>query len=227
MAGRTTPKEALAPLEFITQALLGLMIAVVIGMALAPLLGARVGIGAWGDGGTPCVTASQDGLTIRSGGIDGDGHPLTAPSVENLRPGVHVGVAQEYVLCRDDMEPLDEALVSIPVLLHWLWTLGFLGASTALIRRGRRQGLFTEAVARGTRHLGWFVLGGALLVALVGGVLTSVEISRLVTDFFVPAAIPGNMHVSWTAVIAGFGILTVGRILGQAVDMHRDLEGTI
>lgn len=202
------------------------MIAWLAFMAIAPLMGAHVGFGAWGDGGVPCVTVSPDGLTIRSGGVDGEGQPLATPVVENLRPDVHLGKPREYLLCRDDMGPLDKALVSVPVLVDWLWTLGFLALATVLVRRGRRDGLFTDAVARGTRRLGWFVLGGAILVALIGGVLTSVETSRLVSDFPVVAGIPGNMHVNWTAIVAGCGVVTVGRILGQAVDMHRDLEGT-
>ncbi|GAB49769.1 DUF2975 domain-containing protein [Mobilicoccus pelagius] len=227
MARHTTPEDVLAPIEVAMQALLGLMIVWLAFTAIAPLTGAHVGFGAWGDGGIPCAPVTSNGLTINSGGIDGEGHPLAAPPVENLRPGVRLGEPREYLLCRDDMGPLDEALVSVPVLVDWLWTLGFLALTTALVRRGRRDGLFTDAVARGTRRLGWFVLGGAILVALVGGVLTSVETSRLVSDFPVVAGIPGNMHVDWTAIVAGCGVLTVGRILGQAVDMHRDLEGTV
>ncbi len=35
------------------------------------------------------------------------------------------------------------------------------------------------------------------------------------------------VHVSWAALLTGFGLLTVGRVMAQSVRMQREIDATV
>jgi hypothetical protein len=37
----------------------------------------------------------------------------------------------------------------------------------------------------------------------------------------------GFFHLSWSTLIGGFGLLTVGRVMAQSVRMQREIDATV
>ncbi len=222
MVRRRAAKDPLLPIEVIVRLALALLCGLLIfGAGLAVSVGG-VSFGAWGSS-RPCVEAPQLGLTL--GGTAGD---PSNPAIMNLRPGIVTGYPASFQLCDPQMSGLDRSLVSAPLMLDVLWSAGFLWLSLRLIGGARRGGLFTDEVARGTTRLGWYILGGTVLVNVVGAVLTTMAISHLVVDDYpMGAATFANLHLSWALVIAGCGVVSIGRVLQQTVPMREELDATV
>ena len=94
------------------------------------------------------------------------------------------------------------------------------------MRSARRHGLFDPHVALGVGRLGLYLLLGSLVAAAVqaeGSVLLLHTLTtRTEADQFLRF-----FHVSWASVTGGFGLLTMGRALGQAVGMQREIDATV
>ena len=104
--------------------------------------------------------------------------------------------------------------------------LGFLLLARRLIRQARTSGLFTAAVAGRTRVLGWFLLAGSVLVPLVTWASDGVVVTSAVDHVGWPGTWD-HIHPYWTLQVVGLGIITVGRVLRQAVDLQDDVDATI
>lgn len=215
----TSPtRDPLRPLAFIVDLLLSLLLTWLIAAPLLALIpGLYIGFGAFGFE-PACVEIPQSGLWL------GD---VERASVLHLRAGVSEAIPHEIRLCQAGMDAATRALFTAPVALDWLWMLGFLALAKLLIMRARRFGLFTQDVARGVSRLGWFVLGGHVVVNLVSGLCRALGTTHLVDDFAVGFGTINDMDLSWAVIVGGFGILTVGRIMRESVGMHDDLEGTV
>jgi hypothetical protein len=95
-----------------------------------------------------------------------------------------------------------------------------------VLRTARRHGVFSPQVALGVGRLGIYVLVGSLVAAAVQAKASVLLLDTLATQtngwpflsFF---------HLSWAGLIAGFGLLTVGRTLGHAVRMQREIDATV
>jgi hypothetical protein len=211
---RTTP-NALAPLEFIlgiagTLMLLGLVLSV-------PLIvfgnGSFLGVGDR----EVCVSAPIGALDLNSGGqmhVHADQYEDV-----NIR-------ATHAELC--DLSPTTTQRVwsAVAAFPDYFYALGFVGFAWLLTRVARRRGLFSPHVALGVGHLGLFVLIGALVVSLLRLwgeeelFLTMVDTSRSGLWFYF-------FHLSWTSLFAGFGLLTVGRVMAQSVRLQREIDATV
>lgn len=229
MAGTRRRSDPLGPIDFIItlgMTLLVCLVALFTGVfawsVTHPDSNVHASIGAWGSD-HPCVSVPQQGLTIRSGG-DGSAE---GESIMNRRPGVTMGTPERFRLCQEQMSATDRSLASVPVVLDLAWTAGFLLLVQRLIARTRRRGLFTHELSRGLRRLGWFVLGGWLLVQVVGATCGVILTSHLVTDFQRWAAWPSYWHWSWATVIGGFGLLTIARIIEATVPLREEVEATV
>lgn len=223
-AGKT--KDALGPIEFIISLALALTGALLlVGVAAMAFGGAHTHatLGVWGDP-YPCVQVPQSGLDI--GYSSGTGS-TTGTFVQGLKSGAHLGVPDAFTICADHMSGTNRALFSVPVLLDVMWSIGFLALTLALIRRARRRGLFTHEVARATTRLGWFILGGWAVVNLCGGVLRAVGISHLASGYSVITGIFANLSWNWAIVIAGFGVISIGRVMQRTVPMQEEIEATV
>ena len=95
------------------------------------------------------------------------------------------------------------------------------------MRRARRQGLFTEELARALNRLGLYLLLGWLAVNLVGAGCQAVVMNRVVLDTGPVQDLMANLTWDWGVVFGGFGLLTVARILRQTVPMREELEATV
>lgn len=143
--------------------------------------------------------------------------------------GVHSGIESRtsaVTIC-DTHPSLGLRLVSsVPGALQLSFLIGFLLLTRRLISHARRHGLFTAAVARRVGLTGAFVLGGSLFIAIVrsiadGAVLHHAQRGEEWGWVF------ANFSLSVPTLIAGFGILTFGRVLQIAVEMQHEIDATI
>ena len=117
-------------------------------------------------------------------------------------------------------------LGSVPGALDLLFLIGFLVLTRRLISHARADGLFTEDVARRVGLIGAFVLVGSLFTAVASAISDGMVLchARLGEPWgwgFVNFSLPVPL------VIAGFGILTVARVLHIAVGMQHEIDATI
>ncbi|QNN53793.1 DUF2975 domain-containing protein [Nocardioides mesophilus] len=104
--------------------------------------------------------------------------------------------------------------------------LGSLFLTRRVIRRARRDGLFSSAVAGAVRVLGLFLVVGAPVSALLGALSTQLVLASAVRGMtWHDNLLAGDLP--WTALIAGVGILSVARVLAFAHDLQDDVDGTV
>jgi hypothetical protein len=209
-----TTKNALAPIEFILSVAGALMI---LGLLLVPLVvfgsASFLGVGER----EVCVSTPIGALELNSGGR------------MKVDAGQHEDVdvrATHAELCDRSPSAAQRVWSVAANFPAYLYSLGFVGFAWLLTRTARRHGLFSPHVALRVGRLGLYVLIGALVVSLVRMwaqerlFLTMVEPrgSGLWFYFF---------HLSWSFLFAGFGLLTVGRVMAQSVRMQREIDATV
>lgn len=92
-----------------------------------------------------------------------------------------------------------------------------------LIRRGRRE-LFGGETARLATALGWVLVIGGLATALVTALGNGLILRRALVDApgWTDAVVRAD--VSWTLVVAGLGVVAVGRILRWALVLQEEVD---
>ncbi|TMR20686.1 DUF2975 domain-containing protein [Nonomuraea turkmeniaca] len=135
-------------------------------------------------------------------------------------------VSAEVTVRPDGAEPLQG-------LLHLLmWAPGTatgLLAMFTLVRALRRarsgdRALFSAATARDLRRLGWILIAGALVSAVIGMVTEAILSSMLLAEshpFYPP---PGELL---GVIVAGFAALGVSEIVRRGVALLEEVEATI
>jgi hypothetical protein len=210
-----TTKNALAPIEFILSIVGALMLLPVVFAPPLIIFGSASFLGV-GDSAV-CVSAPIDALELSHGGQ------------MNVHAGQHGRVnisATHAELCDESPTPTQRLWSVVANLPDYLYALGFVASTWLLIRTARRRGLFSPHVALGVGRLGIYVLVGALAVSLlrlwgeerVFLSMVGPKGSGLYWYFF---------HLSWSTLIAGFGLLTVGRVMAQSVRMQREIDATV
>jgi hypothetical protein len=91
----------------------------------------------------------------------------------------------------------------------------------------RRMGLFSPDVALGVLRLGLFVVVGAVVVSCLRTYAEWRVLSTMVEGVTPTNAMFGFFHLSWSTLIGGFGLLTVGRVMAQSVRMQREIDATV
>lgn len=210
-------KNALAPIEFILSVAIALM--VFFNVLAVPF--AVLGHGSYFDLGEPsvCLQAPQSAV----GEISGHG----GINSEHLgvRPGVS-SVAASYTLCDSTPSSSQHLWAALTMAPTFFYALGFLTLAWLLTRTARRRGLFSPHVALGVGRLGLFVLLGAIAVSLVQAWASS----RLLASMRDGASLWDGIsfvHLSWAVLFAGFGLLTIGRVMAQSVRMQREIDATV
>jgi hypothetical protein len=211
----STTKNALAPIEFILSVVGALM---VMPLVFAPPLvifgsGSFLGVGDR----EVCVSAPIGALQLNSGGQ------------MKLHGGQRGGVdirATHTELCDESPTPSQRVWSVVANFPDYLYALGFVGSAWLVTRTARRRGLFSPHVALGVGRLGIYVLVGALAVSLLR--LWGQE------HVFLSMHTPKSsglywyfLHLSWSTLIAGFGLLTIGRVMAQSVRMQREIDATV
>jgi hypothetical protein len=108
--------------------------------------------------------------------------------------------------------------------------LAFVIAATRLVRGARREGLFTTVTASRTRMLAWVLIVGSLLSHLIRAAVSVVILNRVVVDpgyHYGAGALLSGFGLPLTEIVVGIGLVSVGRVLGQAVVLQREQDATI
>ena len=161
-------------------------------------------------------------------GVHLNGIAVTATAVAHLRSGATAsgGTVQ---LCASHPTAGQRVLVSltqVPFVALYLAVILLLGQ---LLRVIRSAGPFAVIVARRLHFLGWFVLAGSLVVAVVQSVAQSAFVSTVVTGP-VPAvrdAVDAGIAVIFVPLLIACGLLTLARVIRVGAQMSDDLAGTV
>jgi hypothetical protein len=199
------------------ETVVGVVVALMTAVTCAVLVGAAMGSGAIpGVDAEVCVASSAtDSSGFRR--VDGE---RTGPV------GLAAGTtwrATEVQLCDPDPDAATRALGVAGLTLWTLAPLVFFGLLWRMLRRARREGIFTEQVPEALRRLGQLLLAWAALDLVVTGVVNGALLTRLTDElvFFSSAELP------WLQVLLGIALLALARVMEQAVHMRRDVEATI
>jgi len=151
--------------------------------------------------------------------------PAETPYVPGLRADARFSVDRLDV-CDTAPSPMVKAAAATDPGADLLLLVGFLYLSRGLIRRARSVGLFTTSVAGRTTVLGWYLLVGALVVELVSAAGHGVVLSSAVRGVHWADGLLG-FDVPFTLLVVALGIITVGRVLHQAVVLQDDVDATV
>jgi hypothetical protein len=194
-------------------------------------IGVLLGIGAtafgsgsiFGIGHNPDVCVTQPFTTY-----DGTGVRLTEMGIRG-RPGSSIDMNGTLQACANHPsfgQHILYTLTDLPTALIWA---GVLLLIWQIIAAARRDGPFTPRVATCMRRLGWFILGGSLVAALVhalavaGLLVTLVRVDQpFVGVIFGPlrALVP-------VPLLTGAALLTFARIIGLGTEMDDEIQGTV
>jgi hypothetical protein len=211
--------NALAPLEFILQVATGLILLVLVGQVLLTLSGGSV----LGDEGAVCVDAPIHATT----GTDGKRLATVQAlgSGNMLKKGVDA-TATMVRLCDTTPSAWQQIWAGLSRWSPLAYASGFLFGAWRVTRRARRQGLFSPDTALGTLRLGLYVLLGVLAMWLTK-MWADNQLMLSMAHTHVSQTWVSFVHVSWAVLFAGFGLLTVGRVMAQSVAMQREIDATV
>ncbi len=210
--------NTLAPLEFILSVATALVVLALLVILPATVLGSGSFLGI-GDS-SVCVVVPQGG----AGPIEGHGG-VNSIHVVGLKPGIS-SVENQVRLCDFTPSTTQKLWSTLSELPDLCYTLGFLALAWLLTRAARRRGLFSPHVALGIGRLGLFVLLGSVAVGAVRW-WAQWEIVRSMADHSSPARLLGAFHLHWSTFFIGFGLLTLGRVMSQSVQMQREIDSTV
>ena len=199
----------------VLEVLVGLVVTVVAVLAVATLGGTVFGSGSIPGFDTEvCVSRSGDRPAFRQ--VDGES---TGPV--GLVDGI-TWRADEVQLCDPDPDGTTRALGAAGLLVWVGGPMLFFGMLWRLLRRARREGVFADRVPGQLRLLGAVLLVWAALDFVLGGVVDAALLNRMTDSTTILTA-----TVPWLPVILGIAFLALSRVMGEAVDMRRDVEATI
>jgi hypothetical protein len=208
-------KNALAPIEFIVGVAGGIVLFLVGLSAVFLVFGNSGGSFLTIGDREVCVVASSSAVQTRSSHVAG-----LAPAVRSF--------PEQLNICQSDPSTWQHTLAFLSVAPPFLYSIGFLFFTWRLIRTTRRRGFFVPGTALGIGRLGLYVLFGELAVAVVHSTASAPLLHTM-------AATTGGaldiwlrfFHLSWAALFAGFGLLTIGRVMAQTVPMQAELDATV
>ncbi|WJV48913.1 DUF2975 domain-containing protein [Streptomyces flavofungini] len=213
----TTPRNPLEPMSTTVR----IVVTVVATLIVATLLAAPfVNITVLGIGGES-VCATDQATKISTG---------QKPFTDDVQPapGASVTLSAHPRYCTKDPSALQGLLSSAHQLAPLVYFFGALLLITRLIRGAERDGLYTAQTAGRLRTLGWWLLAGSVLAAIVGSVTETALAASLSRDSGVLAASGLWMwDLPLTAIFTGLGIFSFARIMRIGVSMREDLAGTV
>jgi hypothetical protein len=215
--------NALAPIEFILRIAAGFLLLILLGTGIAAAAGRTLP----GEGDAVCVTVPVTAINGNSGhGIDrivDNRHSGARPDL--LHPGTEAS-ATSVELCDTSPSKSQHLWSSALRMSPFAYTGGFLMFAFLLTRSARRHGLFSPHVALGVGRLGLYVLLGYVAVTLLR-MWTQVHLMLSMTSTIRSGLWYYFLDFSWAIAFAGFGLLTVGRVMAQSVRMQREIDATV
>jgi hypothetical protein len=235
---RTHPRDPLAPVEFVATFLLTVNTFLILLSLTIAVLDDRH---SFLEGSGVCVPVKNGSYAAN---LFAEQHPTSGPNTSDSRvfPTDVIINAQEFSVCAQDVPDKvwrHMAAVAGPAPhptteQHWwnrlaVWTpaiygMGALTFVWLLARRARREGFFAPSVARGLSRLGTYLAVGSVVTSLV--VLVA---RKQLLDTMLPDGSYGQigLDLSWSAVLFGVGLVTLGRVMGHAVAMREELDATV
>ncbi len=208
---RTRSTDPLRTLEILVGMVVSVM-ALVTGLAI---IGTVVGTGTIpGLNAEVCASMVGDEPAFRKGAGESTG-PV----------GLDAGItwrAEDVQICDPDPDGGTRALAGAGLVVWVGAPLVFFGLLWRLLRRARREGVFADRVPGDLRTLGRILIAWAVIDFFVSGVINALLLNRMTESTSVLSA-----DVPWLPVLVGITLLALARVLGEAVDMRRDIEATI
>ncbi|MEV6197879.1 DUF2975 domain-containing protein [Streptomyces sp. NPDC051920] len=167
---------------------------------------------------TICVT--DETKTVNSG----------VPSYLDFKaaPGASLDLGAHPGYCTDDPSTVQGLLNTATQAPSFVFTMGALLLVLRLIRGAEGDGLYTARTAERLRGVGWWLLAGSVLAAIVESVSEKALIDSLSRGGDVGAL---SGLISWDApymaILTGLGVLSFARIMRVGVAMRDDLDGTV
>jgi hypothetical protein len=216
----TERRNLTEPLESVARFFLTLTAIAVVGVIGLTVFGSGSVFGI-GRNATVCVT--QPFTTYSSS----DWH-VSSFDIHN-RPGNSLQINGTLQACADHPGLGQHVLYSLSELPATLLWVGVLLLIWQLIAAARREGPFTPKVAASMRRLGWFVLAGTVVAALLHEFAVDellVSMARLPQPFISMIFGPLRALVP-VPILAGAALLTFARIIGLGTEMDEEIKGTV
>lgn len=216
----TGNRKLTEPLESMTAFFALLFAAALILGATATLVGTG-SVGGLGHG-QVCITDSNIGGSSGASPFTGvyDARPgaqLQPPNAPLSACALHPGLGQHLLY----------SLTEIPQILLWG---GILFLLWRLLIIARRSGPFTARVAAAMRALGWYIVAGAALAAVIEQAVTVLLLSSLVApspEGIGSVAVAALRALLPVPALAGAALLTFARIVRLGAAMDDEIQGTV
>lgn len=199
----------------ILEVMVGVVVCVMAVLAVATLAGTVSG-----DGGIPgidadvCASVSGDEPAFRH--VEGERTgPVGLDEGITWRPG-------DVQVCDPDPDGSTRALAGAGLLV---WAGGpavFFVMLWRFLRRARREGVFADRVPGQLTTLGRVLLAWAAVHLVWSGWINAALLTRMTDSTLILTA-----TVPWLPVLLGVALLSLARVMGEAVVMRRDSEATI
>lgn len=227
-----TTRDPLLPLERLVRALMAVIVSLV--LCFLPLAAFGVGDISFGSIGDTeaCVTTDADtfpmvGIGERESRVQREAHQLMG-----LRAGTGLR-PDTYEVCNEHPRTRDRITATLALMLPMIFLFGVLLLIYLLIRAAAAHGLFSHATATRTWALGWYLVAGSLVAellrqAMIGATLSGVT-QRAVGDIgqLTWHSTFSQLDFPYAAVIAGVGLITLGRVFARAVVLQQHEDATI
>ncbi|MEV6756620.1 DUF2975 domain-containing protein [Streptomyces sp. NPDC051214] len=210
-------RNPLEPMSTTAKALVAFL-AVPLGAGLVGMLFAdNVSVLGIGDA---SVCATDTTTTTGSGGE-------TPPGLKPA-PGAELILDAHPRYCAQDAGMVLNMLDTISRLVPLVVTVTALLLVLRLIKGAEREGLYTARTAGRLRGLGWWLLAGSVLAAILTSVVDRALVASLSAESGMQA-LSGLVlwDVPFMAIITGLGILSFARVMRIGCTMREDLEGTV
>jgi hypothetical protein len=215
--------NALAPIEFILRIAAGFLLLLIVGTGIAAVSDRTLP----GEGDAVCVTVPVTAINATSGE---DLHRIadtsnSASQHDLLRSGTDA-TATIVDLCDASPSRTQHVWSSVLRMAPLAYTGGFLVFAFLVTRAARRHGLFSPQVSLGFGRLGLYVLIGYVAMSAIR-MWTEIQLMLSMTATIRSSLWYYFLDFSWPIAFAGFGLLTISRILAQSVRMQREIDATV
>jgi len=215
----TTERRKLTePLRSVTAIFGGLLLASTVIGVIFTLAGSG---SLWGFGHVP-ICATQPGTY-------GSGDWATAQLGVAARPGASLAVTGALQACASHPGTGQRALYTLTSLPGWLVWGCVLFLLWRVISAARRTGPFTARTAAAMRRLGWLIIAGSVVAALIQGF----ALDELLNTMLMPRTSFYNLIISTlqallpVPALAGAALLTFARFIRLGADMDDEIKGTV